>query len=292
MATGPQRRLLLPFVARILAAAWASAALLCCNALWGVDGLSYDRSATGGATTLSGGGDPVGGGGGSGGVGGSGGSGGSTAAGGHAGAGGGGGAPPLFCEAAALIACYPFEGDAADGTGNGHDASAQNVTYVQGEEGLAVELDATSLVQIPASDSFTSSALTIEVWLRLAELPAPGYRMGIVDYNSRWGLWIDDQGVRCTVSGYADMTGPQLTVGLWQHVACTIDGTARGLYLDGVSVDSANGAIITPTPTGEPLTIGSNAPSGDALIGRIDQLRIFGAARSAAQICEAAGCSR
>lgn len=265
--------------------------MVCCNALWGVDGLSYDRQATGGTTTAGGGGDPVGGRGGGGGVGGAGESGGSTAAGGSAGAGGGGGAPLLFCEAPDLIACYPFEGAATDGTGNGHDASAQNVSYAAGEEGLAVELDATSLVLIPASDSFSPSALTVEAWLRLAELPAVGDRMGIVDYNSRWGLWIDDQGLRCTVSGYADLTGPQLTAGLWQHVACTVGATARGLYLDGVSVAAASGANLNPTPTGEPLTIGSNSPSGDALIGRVDQLRIFGAARSAAQICKAADCS-
>jgi hypothetical protein len=90
-------------------------------------------------------------------------------------------------------------------------------------------------------------------------------------------------------------TNPIATVTLptntFTHVACTYDaatGTGR-LFLDGTQVAIATGGTPLGAGNADGAALGGNSPTGDPLLGSLDQMRIFNVPRSAQQICTAAG---
>jgi len=74
-----------------------------------------------------------------------------------------------------------------------------------------------------------------------------------------------------------------LTANTWTHLAATYDGATMRLYVNGVQVASRaqTGAIATST---NPLQIGGDSIYGQYFAGRIDEVRIYNRALSAAQI--------
>ena len=109
----------------------------------------------------------------------------------------------------------------------------------------------------------------------------------ILDNDGEYGLFVHDATVRCS-SLQPSVT---LTTNTWTHLACTLDAatTTVRLYVDGVERGSMTATVGAGGASG--LVIGANSGAGAAskLIGDLDQLRLFGAARTAAQICAAAG---
>ncbi|HEU5313486.1 MAG TPA: LamG domain-containing protein [Candidatus Udaeobacter sp.] len=74
-----------------------------------------------------------------------------------------------------------------------------------------------------------------------------------------------------------------LIANTWAHLAATYDGATMRLYVNGVQVASRaqTGAIATST---NPLQIGGDSIYGQYFAGRIDEVRIYNRALSAAQI--------
>jgi chitodextrinase len=82
----------------------------------------------------------------------------------------------------------------------------------------------------------------------------------------------------------ADLYGTSaLTANTWAHLAATYDGATMRLYVNGVQVASRaqTGAIATST---NPLQIGGDSLYGQYFAGRIDEVRIYNRALSAAEI--------
>ncbi len=77
--------------------------------------------------------------------------------------------------------------------------------------------------------------------------------------------------------------GPALTAGTWTHLAVTYDNAQLRLFRNGVQVvqSAATGAI---QASASPLRIGGNAIWGEYTDGRIDEVRIYNRALSAAEI--------
>jgi hypothetical protein len=74
-----------------------------------------------------------------------------------------------------------------------------------------------------------------------------------------------------------------LAVNAWSHVAVTWDGSIMRLYVNGVEVaNHARTGTLQTTTT--PLRIGGNSPYGEFFLGRIDEVRIYNRALSAAEI--------
>jgi hypothetical protein len=87
---------------------------------------------------------------------------------------------------------------------------------------------------------------------------------------------------RSTSAGALFGTGA-LTTNAWTHLAGTYDGTTLRLYVNGVQVSSRaqTGAIAVST---NPLQIGGDTLYGQYFQGRIDEIRVYNRALSAAQI--------
>jgi hypothetical protein len=193
-----------------------------------------------------------------------------------------------FCDPAGgdLIACFELEGNAQDGSPNNLDAISNGVAFVPGRSGLGAQVDGSSTIDIGENALLDPPAITMEAWIRPTQLPSGLDRAGIVDNNGQYGFFLHAAGALQCVGLKVEAN---VQLGVWTHVACTYDERTR-IYVDGNEVDATGGGggpLASVGTTG--TSIAGDNPSGSRLIGVIDQIRIFKVARTAAQICAAAG---
>ena len=202
-------------------------------------------------------------------------------------------APP-FCDAKDmhLVACYDFEGNARDRSRNHLDAHTQNVTFVPGKVGMAMQFAANSDADVDDSDALDVQALTLEAWINPSVLP-PSSFVVILDVDRQYALHLHSDGsVVCVLVGAPfnpPATTELVTVNQWTHVACTYDKTAAAVYVNGVPNAPVPGGSSLGTQGDTGLSIAAdNNPSGPIrarMIGLIDQVRLLDIARTPAQIC-------
>jgi biopolymer transport protein ExbB len=192
-----------------------------------------------------------------------------------------------------LVACYPFEGSTQDVSGHNLNASMTNVMFAAGKVGQAMQFGATSAADVADSPLFDVAAITIEAWIKPAQLPTAGLRMGIVDNNGQYGMFLHEQGrIACTmVNGASLQVDANIAANTWAHVACTYDGTTT-IYIDGRVVGTGSGGTALGTAGTTGISIAADNPpgAGSRLIGLIDEVRISSVARTAAEICVDAQC--
>lgn len=201
-----------------------------------------------------------------------------------------------FCAVVGIVACYEFEGNAKDGSGNALRTTVNGVSFVPGvQTGMAMQVDDHSTTNVDPSILFDDvTALTIEAWIKPSQLPANKQQSDILDVDNQYSFAVNDDGtLTCDLhsAGLKLSTPPARTVAVnrWTHVACTYDGTAGAvIYIDGGAAAShaANGALAAGNNA---MSIATNNPMGQQLIGAIDQVRLLNVARSAADICTDAG---
>jgi hypothetical protein len=201
-------------------------------------------------------------------------------------------APSAFCSVAGIVACYEFEGNARDSSGNALDATATGVGFAPGEVGLAMQVGTSSATTVGASLLFNHvAAVTIEAWIKLSQLPGTSQQSVILDVNNEYAFAINDDGtVTCDLRGLGTFTtAAKVMPDHWTHVACTYDGATAGLiYVNGGLAASHPGSGQLATGN-NPMSIAANYPTGSQLVGLIDQLRLLSVARSGADICGDAG---
>ncbi|MEO8083102.1 MAG: LamG-like jellyroll fold domain-containing protein [Ardenticatenales bacterium] len=160
---------------------------------------------------------------------------------------------------------------AARAQGNGPTARA-----------LAIESEYDAL-RVPDDPALSPrQALTIEMWVKrrhatgcaalLSKSRADGWWFGVCDGRLRFG------------SGGASVDGNAvLAEARWIHVAVAFDGATAAFYVDGELDRSAS----MPGVLGRvaaPLVIGADATPGAVFSGGIDHVRLWGTARSGADI--------
>jgi PKD repeat protein len=197
------------------------------------------------------------------------------------------GAPP------GLVAAYTFDENSGstvgDSSGNSNAGTITSATWTNaGRYGGALVFNGSnSLVTINDSASLDlTTAMTLEAWVYPAAVG--GWRDVI--YKGTDDIYYlegsSDTGAPAFGGKYAfsPLRGTS-TLGLntWTHLAGTYDGTTMTLYVNGVAVASQPQTGPISTSTG-PLTIGGDALYGQYFAGRIDEVRIYNRALSAAEI--------
>jgi hypothetical protein len=157
-----------------------------------------------------------------------------------------------------------------------------------------------SYVGISGLNASVNNALTLEAWIRPTNTAAANsldiIREGGAG-NPDWLLALQNRGASLAFGLKAGSTYKELRAmldptflidGSWHHVAATYDGTNKQIYLDGGIVASSmtqTGAIAFSSSS---TTIGSSSNGTAELFnGAIDEVRVWSAARSSAQISQA-----
>jgi hypothetical protein len=192
-----------------------------------------------------------------------------------------------------LVAAYGFnEGSGtvvADGSGNGNNGTISGATWTtSGKYGNALSFNGNNaLVTINNAASLQlTSGMTLEAWVYPTTV-SNKWRDVIYKGNDNYYLEGSSNNSRRPALGgtfgsplYG--TAP-LTANTWTHLAGTYDGATMRLYVNGVQVASRaqTGAIATST---NPLQIGGDSIHGQYFAGRIDEVRVYNRALSAAEI--------
>ena len=257
-------------------------------------GIGMDASSsTGGKSSSS---SNTGGAGGAGGTGGAG-----NASGGAGGAGndasssstGMGGMPPVaFCDPKddTLLACFQFNGDFDDHSGRANPVTITEMSFASGKdgEGANFQVDKASSLTMPSAEHWNVTEYTAELWFNVRSIPLGTERMGLVDSNGRWGLFLYANGeVRCSRNGTTAYWFGAST-NTWTHVACVLANDTLSIFINGRKQMSTSG-VVNPLPNMEINALGGDAPSGDVVDGILDSVRIWNKPRTDKEICEAAG---
>ena len=192
-----------------------------------------------------------------------------------------------FCDAAGeptLVGCWEFENTFTDASG-ANDGIGTGTSFAAGQLGMGAVLVAASHIAVADSLSLTSPSISIEGWINPTALPGVGTRQGIFDNEGQYGLFLQPGGLQC-INVVATVA---LVPGVFTHVACTYDGTTGRLYVNGSEVAVMGGGAPLGAGDNTGSAIAGNSPANDTLVGVIDQLRIWNVARTAQQICTAAG---
>jgi Concanavalin A-like lectin/glucanases superfamily len=196
-----------------------------------------------------------------------------------------------FCDPtdARLVACYQFENNLTDASSY-HNSSTASASYAVGKFSQALLVGTVNGIDIADSASFDVTDLTIEAWISPSTIPTGTNRAGILDCEGQYGFFLHPNGdLVCTAGGSVTATA-QIQANRWTHVACTHDATTITIYADGKAITTGTAGVL-PTANTTGITLGGNNPAGGGspLNGLLDQVRLFGIARTAAQICVDAG---
>jgi VCBS repeat-containing protein len=195
-----------------------------------------------------------------------------------------------------LVAAYNFnEGSGTtltDRSGRGHTGAISGAAWsTQGKFGGALSFDGVN-DWVTISDTAAldlTTGMTLEAWVLPSTLS--GWRTVLLKERSGglvYSLYTSGDGTR--PSGYVATPGEVGVVGpssvsttTWTHLAVTYDGAMLRLFVNGTQV--ATRALTAPiTASTGALRIGGNSVWTEFFQGRIDEVRIYNRALSAAEI--------
>jgi len=204
-----------------------------------------------------------------------------------------------------LVAAYGFdEGSgttATDESGTGNTGEIIGPTWTAaGKYGGALEFNGSNdWVLINDSETLhLTNAMTLEAWVYPFTLPSSPcepsstcYWMDVVHKDSdRYYIEASSSVNQAPEVGgiFADgkhivIAPAPLATNAWTHLAVTYDGAMLNLYVNGVLVTNTPVTSMITTST-NPLFIGGDQTMGQYFHGRIDEVRVYNRALSAAEI--------
>ena len=193
-----------------------------------------------------------------------------------------------------LVAAYNFDAGSGlvveDRSGNGNTGTIAGAAWTAGHIGGALSFDGVNdWVTVNDSPSLSlTTGMTLEAWV----MPATVADWRTVMLKERaaglsYALYSSNDVSRA--AGYvhigADIVakGAALAVNTWSHVAVTFNGQTLSLYINGMleTTTSVSGAM---QASGLPLRLGGNSVWGEFFSGRLDDVRIYNRALSAAEV--------
>ncbi len=207
--------------------------------------------------------------------------------------------PPVLDQP--LIAGWSFDelfgSTCGDASGHGHHASpehpgAAGLQRVPGLFGTAMAFSGNHRLRVPGKPEFGElPALSFSVWVLPTDLS--GYReiFRKEDGDQRVLFSFQQDGtvlsLGLNVGGYVECDAPldptRVLDGRWHHCAATFDGQTMRVYLDGEEIGSLarRGTVSAGGPASGHL---GSSDGGECFQGAMDELRIYAAALSPAEI--------
>ncbi len=200
-----------------------------------------------------------------------------------------------------LVGHWQFEGNFNDSSGNGNDAMAQGDAAIVNdpERGQVAILDGNGdYIEITHSNSLniTGDRITLASWVYFADVSGPpeiilAKIVQVGQHSSpyfAYNLCILSNGTPrffLTISGSEKRLpgSPNFESERWYHMVGVYDGSQMILYVDG-EVSATMDAMGNITGYDTPLYLGINGNLGEAMDGRIDDVRIYSRDMSAGQV--------
>lgn len=189
-----------------------------------------------------------------------------------------------------LVAYYPFNGNAIDATGNGHNGTANNVQLVADRIGNLNSAysfnDTTSSIVVPNDTALNFQVgITINFWMKVGAFYSSReqYPLSHGNWQNRWKLSISPtlNTLRWTVKNSLGVvkdldSETHLVIDSLYNVSGTYNGSDFEIYLNGQldAFTSFSGLINTTTSD---LTIGQDLPGDNnySFNGTLDDIRIY-----------------
>ncbi len=193
-----------------------------------------------------------------------------------------------------LVAHYPFNGNANDETGNGHDGVVNGATLTSdrfGNENSAYHFDGNDYISVADDPSFTfgTNPFSLSLWINLDQIGSY-YIMGHDDgggYTKKWILWFtgNSLGLHERLNGEYWIINipwdPELNK--WYFISLIRNQNTFSIYVDGGLIGSIEDSRTIPDPS-EPLLIGNAELSERMFRGDIDDVSIYNRALNVAEI--------
>jgi hypothetical protein len=175
-----------------------------------------------------------------------------------------------------------------------HMLRARDVAFGEGPSGRALVTGPTSYLRVASSRALDGDGATFEAWVQLTSLPGTDLRAVIAEHEGRWVFYVRPDGsLRCRTDGGSVTSPPILKVKEWASVACTLDREHVAIWVEGKQVARERVQGSAPSPDERGAAVAHNLPSGDNLLGSIDNVRLWTVVRTQPELCEASrACAR
>jgi ABC-type dipeptide/oligopeptide/nickel transport system ATPase subunit len=199
-----------------------------------------------------------------------------------------------------LVAHYPFNGNANDESGNGHNGTTSGTTLTSdrfANNGAAYSFDGVAdLITVPDGPGLNPPVITLSAWIKPAT--GNGLDRGIL---SKYGdaseaqymlMLMANNRIRAQIATSQGVTfvdgSTDALFQTWIHVCMTYDGSTIELYMNGYH-ESSVGASGSLNITSQSLQIGHYSTGSNYFPGSIDDIRIYDRALSAEEVESAGG---
>jgi hypothetical protein len=204
-----------------------------------------------------------------------------------------------------LVACFPFNGNANDESGNGNNGTAlPNATLTTDRRGQSSKAysfngNATARINVSASTSLntaTMTGFTYSCWFNAAAFSSTAMMRRIINIQDASFVNYDISYNQVTnklnftnYNGVADRINfdskATLTTNTWYHVAVVIDAANKPyFYINGVLDTFSNTTVLKPV---NPVyTIGNHTVNAWNFEGKIDDVRVYNRALTSAEMMQ------
>jgi len=203
-----------------------------------------------------------------------------------------------------MVACYPFDGDAKDYSGNGyHGTISGTITPTADRLGNANSAYKFSkfkdIIKLPNGSLNGYSETTVSIWLSVDNLRSMGILSGAKNniYHNEYLIFLNNGKVAPSIYTTSYPTGWAVPVQQFFHLAITTSSKAHNTYVNGQLVKAVQFTkLMPPLQISSFLHLGQDQDcvngcfeTGQQFYGVMDDLRIYKRALSPSEIEQLAG---